>query len=193
MVDTCFVADDGSGESGSLVLATSVRWACAVVGTILLGAATVAVVFKGSDVGAAGLAASGLLLFMIGVGGRLPMRLKVGDNEINWPLRQELERARTDDVKEVFEAASRATTEITAAASPQGSGATDAPADGSSAAAVEDRIIQELESSAPAIAERLADVRGFEETVGEVLRFLASQHDWTVDTDTRVGFASRIS
>ncbi len=163
------------------------RWTCAIVGTILLAAATVAVLL-GSGVGVIGLAGAGLLLFLIGVAGQLPSKLKLGDNEIWWQLRDELERARTDDVQTVVEAAAQVSAEI-AEASQDRSDSSSEPVVHSTSE-VQGRIVQELESTAPAIAERLTEVRQFEKSVGEILQLLAREHGWTVHPDVKVGFTT---
>jgi len=55
-----------------------------VLGLIGLGAGGVAVFVTNLEAGPVALIAAGLLLLLIGMGGRMPSRLKVGDNEAEW-------------------------------------------------------------------------------------------------------------
>jgi len=59
------------------------------IGLAGLGSGAVAVFVTHLEAGPVGLLAAGFLLFMIGVGGRMPSRLKVGDNEAEWQEERE--------------------------------------------------------------------------------------------------------
>lgn len=68
------------------------RWnraALDVLGLAGLGAGGAAVFITHLEAGPVALIAAGLLLLLIGMGGRMPSRLKVGDNEAAWEIERE--------------------------------------------------------------------------------------------------------
>lgn len=182
---------DSGGLRPGQPLGRALRVVLAFVGMVLLGLATYAVVFKGSEVGAVGIAGAGLLLLMIGAGGRLPTKLQVGDKlgaEFA-AYRQGVEEGETQGSEAVFEAAVQAATPELTASSPS-----DSPASGEQGAAspaeFENRILEELASTAPSVAERLTDTRQFERTVKETLDVLAKDHGWAVYPGAKVGLTT---
>jgi hypothetical protein len=60
-----------------------------VLGLAGLGAGAAAVFITHLEAGPVALIAAGLLLLLIGMGGRMPSRLKVGDNEAAWEIERE--------------------------------------------------------------------------------------------------------
>jgi hypothetical protein len=55
------------------------------LGLVGLGSGGAAVFITQLEAGPVALLAVGLVLFLVGLGGRLPSRLKMGENEISWP------------------------------------------------------------------------------------------------------------
>jgi len=60
-----------------------------VLGLAGLGAGGAAVFITDLEAGPVALIAAGLLLLLIGIGGRMPSRLKIGDNEAAWEIERE--------------------------------------------------------------------------------------------------------
>jgi hypothetical protein len=60
-----------------------------VLGLVGLGAGAAAVFITHLEAGPVALIAAGLLLLLIGIGGHMPSRLKVGDNEAAWEIERE--------------------------------------------------------------------------------------------------------
>jgi hypothetical protein len=65
-------------------LTRPMRWAALALGLAGLGAGGAAVFITHLEAGPVALLAAGLVLALIGLGGVMPTRLKIGDNEAEW-------------------------------------------------------------------------------------------------------------
>src|SRR5262245_44120960 len=65
------------------------RIGATIIGLAGLGSGAVAVFVTHLEAGPVGLLAAGFLLLVIGMSGRLPSRLKLGDNEAEWQEERE--------------------------------------------------------------------------------------------------------
>lgn len=76
-------------QAASLRLGVWSRAGAIILGVAGLGSGAVAVYVTRLEAGPVGLLAVGFLLLLIGMSGRLPTRLKVGDNEAEWQEERE--------------------------------------------------------------------------------------------------------
>ena len=99
------LAGDGRlvpGRRGPVAIALRSRWAIGLAGAASCVAGSVAVFCRPNDAGPVALIAAGAVLFLLGVVGTLPTRLKWGDNEAQWQL----------EIAESLEQVDRATDEV---------------------------------------------------------------------------------
>lgn len=85
-----FVADEGEAvvrpamRRESVSIDTWIRWVCGVLGLAGAVAGTYAIFVTEVEAGPVALILFGALFLLVGLGGTMPSRLKIGDNEAEW-------------------------------------------------------------------------------------------------------------